>query len=92
VNQLAIPEQGLSAAAPGQRLSRRDDAPFAAGRAATAERIGRVTSPAMKTITFLMFALALTLLAACEREGPAERAGEAIDRAAEDVRDAVKGK
>jgi hypothetical protein len=46
----------------------------------------------MKTITFLMFALALTLLAACEREGPAERAGEAIDRAAEDVRDAVKGK
>lgn len=29
-------------------------------------------------------------LAACERKGPAEKAGEAIDRAAKDVRDAVK--
>ena len=29
-------------------------------------------------------------LAACERKGPAEKAGEAIDRAARDVRDAVK--
>jgi len=29
-------------------------------------------------------------LAACEREGPAERAGESIDRAAKDVRDAVR--
>jgi hypothetical protein len=32
------------------------------------------------------------MLGACDREGPAERAGEKIDRAAEDVRDAVKGK
>ena len=44
----------------------------------------------MKTFIFLMFALALTLVAACEREGPAERAGESIDRAVEDARDAVK--
>jgi hypothetical protein len=29
-------------------------------------------------------------LAACEREGPAEKAGEAVDRAARDVRDAVR--
>ena len=29
-------------------------------------------------------------LAACERKGPAEKAGEAIDRAAKDVRDAVR--
>lgn len=31
-------------------------------------------------------------LAACDREGPAEKAGENIDRAVEDARDAIKGK
>jgi hypothetical protein len=31
-------------------------------------------------------------LAACDRQGPAEKAGEAIDRAARDARDAIKGK
>lgn len=31
-------------------------------------------------------------LAACEKEGPGEKAGEAIDRAARDARDAIKGK
>ena len=31
-------------------------------------------------------------LAACEREGAAEKAGRAVDKAAKDVRDAVKGK
>jgi hypothetical protein len=31
-------------------------------------------------------------LAACEREGPAEKAGRAVDEAARDVRDAVKRK
>ena len=47
--------------------------------------------------------LALSQLAACERKGPAEKAGESIDRAGqkasrsieragENVRDAVKGK
>jgi hypothetical protein len=41
---------------------------------------------------FYLALVVLALLAACDREGPAERAGEKIDRAAEDVRDAVKGK
>ena len=40
----------------------------------------------------VMLLIVLALLGACDREGPAERAGEKIDRAAEDVRDAVKGK
>ena len=47
-------------------------------------------STAMKPFYFALVVLAL--LGACDREGPAERAGEKIDRAAEDVRDAVKGK
>ena len=29
-------------------------------------------------------------LAACEREGPMEKAGRSVDQAAKDVRDAVK--
>jgi hypothetical protein len=41
---------------------------------------------------FYLALVVLALLAACDREGPAERAGEKIDRAAEDVRDAVKGR
>jgi hyperosmotically inducible protein len=55
----------------------------------------------MKTISVAVLIL-LVALAACERKGPAEKAGEAIDRAgekasrienaAENVRDAVKGK
>jgi hypothetical protein len=42
----------------------------------------------MKSFYFALIVLAL--LGACDRKGPAERAGEKIDRAAEDVRDAVK--
>ena len=42
----------------------------------------------MKAFYFALIVLAF--LGACDREGPAERAGEKIDRAAEDVRDAVK--
>lgn len=52
--------------------------------------------------TFCIAVLMLAALTACDRKGPAEKAGEAIDRAgekasraientAEDVRDAVKG-
>ena len=44
----------------------------------------------MKTFYFALIVLAL--LGACDRDGPAERACENIDRAAKDVRDAVKGK
>jgi predicted small lipoprotein YifL len=44
----------------------------------------------MKTICLAVLIL-LTSLAACEREGPAEKAGEAVDRAGRDIRDAVKG-
>jgi hypothetical protein len=39
--------------------------------------------------SFCFAIVILALLGACEREGPAERAGEKIDRAAKDVRDAV---
>jgi len=42
------------------------------------------------TVLGLLCAVLLFGLAACEREGPAEKAGEAVDRAARDVRDAVK--
>jgi hypothetical protein len=49
-------------------------------------RRGKLRS--MKSFYFALVLLAL--LGACDREGPAERAGEKIDRAAEDVRDAVK--
>lgn len=35
-------------------------------------------------------AVLLLGLAACEREGPMEKAGAKVDRAAKDVRDAVK--
>jgi hypothetical protein len=42
------------------------------------------------TIIGILCAALLLGLAACEREGPAERAGESIDRAAKDARDALK--
>jgi len=42
------------------------------------------------TIVGILCAALLFGLAACEREGPAEKAGRSIDRAAKDVRDAVK--
>jgi hypothetical protein len=38
----------------------------------------------------VMCAVLLLGLAACERDGPMEQAGEKIDRAAKDVRDAIK--
>jgi hypothetical protein len=43
----------------------------------------------MKTLLLLF---ALLLVAACHREGPAEKAGRNIDQAGKDLRDAVKGK
>jgi hypothetical protein len=40
---------------------------------------------------FGIVCIALLLgLAACEREGPLEKAGRSVDRAAKDVRDAVR--
>ena len=42
------------------------------------------------TIIGIVCAVLLLGLAACEREGPAEKAGRALDNAARDVRDAVK--
>jgi hypothetical protein len=42
------------------------------------------------TVFGILCVVMLFGLAACEREGPGEKAGEAIDRAARDVRDAVK--
>jgi len=41
-------------------------------------------------ILFLLSAL--LLVAACNREGPAEKAGRNIDQAGKDIRDAIKGK
>ena len=40
--------------------------------------------------TLALFALSAPLLAACEEEGPAEQAGEAIDNAVEDSAEAVE--
>lgn len=43
-----------------------------------------------KLLRILLLPALLTIsLAACEREGPAERAGESLDRAGESVRDTV---
>jgi len=42
------------------------------------------------TILGIFCAVLLFGLAACERDGPAEKAGRSIDRAAKDVRDAVR--
>jgi len=44
----------------------------------------------MKTFCLAVLVL-FVALAACEREGPAEKAGEAVDRAGRDIRDAIKG-
>ena len=44
------------------------------------------------TLLGILCVILLLGLAACEREGPAEKAGRAVDEAARDVRDAVKGK
>jgi len=38
----------------------------------------------------LLLAFAVAGLAACEKKGPAERAGEAVDKAAQKAGDAVK--
>ena len=42
------------------------------------------------TIIGILCAIFLLGLSACEREGPAEKTGRALDEAARDVRDAVK--
>lgn len=44
------------------------------------------------TVIALLCAVLLLGLAACEREGPAEKAGRQLDEAGRDVRDAVKRK
>jgi len=44
------------------------------------------------TILGIVCAVLLLGLAACEREGPMEKAGRSVDRAAKDVADAVKDK
>lgn len=44
------------------------------------------------TIIGIFCAALLFGLAACEREGPAEKAGRSVDRAVKDVGDAVKGR
>lgn len=45
----------------------------------------------MKYFTMIAISSLMVLsLAACEQDGPAENAGEAIDDAAEDVQDAVE--
>jgi hypothetical protein len=46
-------------------------------------------STAYTVIGFVCIALLLGL-AACEREGPMEKAGRSVDQAAKDVRDAIK--
>ncbi len=40
----------------------------------------------------LFLVVTLLALVGCQREGPAEKAGRSIDKAGENLRDAVKGK
>ncbi len=42
--------------------------------------------------TLLLLIVALFALAACNREGPAEKAGRSLDKAGENIRDAVTPK
>ncbi len=42
------------------------------------------------TALFLSMMLLFPIFSGCEQEGPAERAGEAIDEAAEDTGDAIE--
>lgn len=44
----------------------------------------------LKTLLTCLLALTLTVLAACEREGPAERAGEKVDKAVEQTGDQME--
>ena len=44
----------------------------------------------MKILVLVSALFAALALGACDRKGPAEKAGEAIDEAARDVRDAIK--
>jgi hypothetical protein len=43
----------------------------------------------MRPMLLALLPVVLIGLAACEREGPAERAGRGLDRAGQNVRDAV---
>lgn len=43
-----------------------------------------------KLMALLLLMLPLTLLSACEQEGPIEQAGEEVDQAAEDAGDAIE--
>ncbi|RAI58463.1 hypothetical protein [Roseicella frigidaeris] len=43
----------------------------------------------MRALTLVLPALLMLGLAACQREGPAERAGRNLDKAGQSVRDAV---
>jgi hypothetical protein len=42
-------------------------------------------------VAVLVAGLALAGLSACEKEGPAEKAGKAIDKTASDMSDSAKG-
>ena len=48
----------------------------------------------MKTILLLSIALlpAVTVVSSCREKGPAEKAGENVDKAVEDIKDAVNPK
>ncbi|MCB4821155.1 hypothetical protein [Roseicella aerolata] len=60
-------------------------------RAAHALRRDRNVTEMMMRATFRLLLPALLLfgLAACQQEGPGERAGRSLDRAGQNVRDAV---
>ena len=51
--------------------------------------ITRRARPLTAALLAAAFAVGATSLVACERKGPAEKAGEKIDHAIEDARDAV---
>ena len=46
----------------------------------------------MRRMKTIMIMIALVALAACNREGPVEKAGRQVDKAVDSVKDALKGK
>jgi hypothetical protein len=59
------------------------------GTARTLSRQRTMTELMMQRLFLILPALLLLSLAACQQEGPAERAGRSLDKAGQTVRDTV---
>src|SRR5258706_13461754 len=71
---------------PGARLVRSAHV----GAACPRDRL--CSAPENSSMRTLFLVVILLALVGCQREGPAEKAGRSIDKAGENLRDAVKGK